>query len=99
MTSALAEPMLGEPWQLAEGVSLRPEPFGALAYNFTNRRLTFLKRPELVEVVRRLADAADVRAALVGAGVPDAQWPAYLAALRGLAKTHTIQQRDQTGTR
>ena len=70
---------------VSPAVALRPEPFGALAYHFGNRKLTFLKRPELVAVVRGLADQRDVRAALVAAGVPDEQHPAYAAALRGLA--------------
>ena len=43
--------MLDEPWALSPSVPLRPEPFGALAYHFGNRKLTFLKRPELVSVV------------------------------------------------
>ena len=42
--------LLGEPWMLSPSVALRPEPFGALAYHFGNRKLTFLKRPELVAV-------------------------------------------------
>ena len=37
---------------------MRPEPFGALAYHFGNRRLTFLKRAELVAVVRALGRPA-----------------------------------------
>ena len=41
-------------------MALRPEPFGALAYHFGNRKLTFLKRPELVAVVRALGDQPDV---------------------------------------
>ena len=56
--------MLDEPWTLSPAVALRPEPFGALAYHFGNRKLSFLKRPELVTVVRGLGDHADVRAAL-----------------------------------
>jgi mycofactocin biosynthesis protein MftB len=80
-------------WALSPSVALRPEPFGALAYHFGNRKLTFLKRPELVEVVRSLADAADVRAALVGAGVPESQHAAYLAALDGLAVSDMIEER------
>ena len=85
---------LGEPWALSPSVSLRPEPFGALAYHFGNRKLIFLKRPELVAVVRALGDAADVRSALVAAGVAEAGWPAYLAALEGLAASDMIRARD-----
>ena len=82
--------MLDQVWALSPSVALRPEPFGALAYHFGNRRLVFLKRPELVAVVRGLAEAADVRSALVAAGVPEAGWPAYLAALDGLAASDMI---------
>jgi putative mycofactocin binding protein MftB len=88
------DPLLGEPWTLSPSVALRPEPFGALAYHFGNRRLTFLKRPELVAVVRSLADQPDVRGALVAAGVPAAQHSAYAAALRGLAATDMIRPRE-----
>ena len=86
--------MLDEPWTLSPAVALRPEPFGALAYHFGNRKLTFLKRPELVAVVRALADQPDVRSALVAAGVPEAQHPAYAAALEGLARTDMIHPRE-----
>ena len=85
--------MLDEPWQLSSRVELRPEPFGALAYNFSTRRLTFLKRPELVVVVAGLADGADVRSVLEAADVPADQWPAYVKALEALAEAGTIQPR------
>jgi mycofactocin biosynthesis protein MftB len=87
------EGLLGESWMLSPSVALRPEPFGALAYHFGNRKLTFLKRPELVVVVRGLADHPDVRGALVAAGIPDDQHPAYAAALRGLAAADMIRPR------
>ncbi len=87
--------MLDEPWTLSPSVALRPEPFGALAYHFGTRKLSFLKRPELVAVVRGLGDAPDVRAALVAAGVPDAQHDAYAAALEGLAATDMIRPRTE----
>ena len=86
--------MLDEAWALTPGVALRPEPFGALAYHFGNRRLTFLKRPELVEVVRGLAAASTVRSALAAAGVAEKQFPAYIAALQGLAAADMIRPRD-----
>lgn len=93
MTTASTE-MLGQAWRLSPSAALRPEPFGALAYHFGNRRLTFLKRRDLVTVVRSLADHSDVRTALTAAGVPEAQWPAYLAALQGLAKADLIRPDD-----
>ncbi|WP_395659064.1 mycofactocin biosynthesis chaperone MftB [Nocardioides sp.] len=85
---------LDEPWTLSPSVALRPEPFGALAYHFGNRKLVFLKTPALVEVVRGLASAGDVRTALVAAGVAEGSWPAYLAALDGLAASDMLLRRE-----
>jgi putative mycofactocin binding protein MftB len=87
--------MLDEAWTLSPSVALRPEPFGALAYHFGNRKLTFLKRPELVAVVRALGARPDVRSALVAAGVPQSQHSAYAEALRGLARTDMIRPRGE----
>lgn len=87
--------LLGEPWTLSPSVALRPEPFGAMAYHFGNRKLTFLKRPELVAVLRGLASVPDVRTALEHAGVPASQHASYAAALRGLAATDMIRPRKE----
>ena len=85
--------MLDEAWALSPSVALRPEPFGALAYHFGNRKLTFLKRQQLVTVVRGRAATPDVRGALMLAGVPEHQHAAYVEALRGLAATDMIRPR------
>ena len=85
--------MLDQAWALSPSVALRPEPFGALAYHFGNRKLTFLKRPDLVAVVRALGAQPNVRSALVAAGVPEAQHAAYAEALAGLARTDMIRRR------
>jgi len=90
MTDPTAELGLDQPWALSPSVQLRPEPFGALAYHFGNRKLIFLKRPELVAVVQGLGSADDVRSALVAAGVAETSWPAYLTALEGLAASDMI---------
>jgi mycofactocin biosynthesis protein MftB len=90
--------VLDEAWGLSPSVALRPEPFGALAYHFGNRKLTFLKRPELVALVRALCDHADVRAALTAIGIPEGEHTAYAAALRGLAATDMIRPRTATTT-
>jgi putative mycofactocin binding protein MftB len=84
---------LDEAWTLSPSVALRPEPFGALAYHFGNRKLTFLKRPELVAVVQALAAHPDARSALVASGVPETQHQAYAKALDGLAATDMIRRR------
>ena len=91
----MSELSLDQPWVLSPSVALRPEPFGALAYHFGNRKLIFLKRPELVAVVRGLDAAADVRSALVAAGIAEASWPSYVDALRGLAASDMIRSRHE----
>ena len=64
---------------------LRPEPFGALAYDFTSRRLSFLKTPGLVRVVEQLGGSASASSALDAVGVSYDERPAYLSALAALA--------------
>ena len=85
------------PYCCSPQVALRPEPFGALAYHFGTRRLSFLKTPELVQVVRTLEAHDDVHGALAAAGVPAERRPAYLAALAGLAAAGTIEPRAGGG--
>ena len=82
-----------EPYRSSGSVSVRPESFGALVYDFTTRRLSFLKTKPLVAVVTGLADHDDVHGALDAAGVPAAQRDQYLTALAGLARAGTIQRR------
>jgi mycofactocin biosynthesis protein MftB len=83
-------------WRLAPQVALRPEPFGALAYHFGNRRLSFLKVPELVDLVRGLDRHPSVGDAL--AAVPDARRNAFRRALASLAAADMIiPQRSRTG--
>jgi len=71
-------------WRLHDRVALRPEPFGALAYHYGNRRLTFLRSPDLVAVVESLADAPSARAAFDGSGVDARRWPSFEKALTSL---------------
>ena len=80
----------GRAWRLNPQVALRPEPFGALAYHFGNRRLTFLKTPTMVAAVQALDGRSSVRAALASVGVPEPQWPAYERALASLAQSEVI---------
>jgi mycofactocin radical SAM maturase len=72
-------------YRLDPRVALRPEAFGALAYHYGNRRLTFLRAPELVALVHDLEHRADVRSALVAAGVEERRRPAFERALAALA--------------
>jgi putative mycofactocin binding protein MftB len=82
-------------WDLAPGVALRPEPFGALAYHFGTRRLTFLKTPELAAVVGSLGEHANARAALVAADVERPEWNAYAKALVALADAGMLARRTE----
>lgn len=81
-------------WSLSPSVALRPEPFGALAYHFGNRRLTFLKHPLLVEVVNCLSEHPTARDALVAVGVPAHDYPAYQRALAGLVAADMLVARQ-----
>jgi putative mycofactocin binding protein MftB len=94
-TRAGSEPFdLDRPWQLHPQVSVRPERFGALLYHFGTRRLSFLKSPALLTVVRSLGEAPSARAACRDAGVAEAELPAYAAALGTLAASQMIRARE-----
>ena len=80
------------PYALDPRVALRPEPFGALAYHYGSRRLTFLRSRLLADVVRGLGDHASADAALA-ASVPEPKRPAYRKALASLAESGFIQER------
>jgi mycofactocin biosynthesis protein MftB len=71
-------------------VGLRDEAFGALAYHYGNRRLTFLNDARLVTVVRTAVDHDDIDDALAAAGVPETQWPAYRIALARLHEAEIL---------
>ncbi len=85
---------LDKPWQLDEQVAVRPEPFGALLYHYGTRRLSFLKNPTVLTVVRTLADHESARSACESAGVPARAMPAYEQALATLARSAMIRERD-----
>ncbi|GEL17046.1 mycofactocin biosynthesis chaperone MftB [Pseudonocardia asaccharolytica] len=83
----------GSAYRRSPSVALRPEPFGALVYHFGTRKLSFLKTPQLVDVVRNLERYPDVHSAIAAAGVEEAQRAAYLKAVAGLAASGTIEPR------
>ena len=85
---------LERPFALHPQVAVRPEAFGALAYHFGNRRLSFLKSQRLVEVVERLGEAPDAIAACRAAGVEEEQLPGYRRALEALAEKEMIVPRE-----
>jgi mycofactocin biosynthesis protein MftB len=85
---------LDRPWQLHPQVSVRPERFGALLYHFGTRRLSFLKSPALLTVVKTLGDAPSAREACRRAGLTQAELPAYATALQTLASSQMIRPRE-----
>ena len=76
-------------------VALRPEPFGALAYHYGNRRLVFVRKPELVTLLEALAHHDSLEAALVATGIEERRWPTFLKALQGLASSEIIRVRHR----
>jgi putative mycofactocin binding protein MftB len=83
----------GRPWGLKPTVSLRSEPFGALAYDFETRRLSFLKHPLLVDVVRALEGHPTASAACAAVGVAEGRKAAIVRALGVLAERAMIVER------
>lgn len=81
-------------WRLHPRVSLRPEPFGALAYHYDNRRLNFLRSPDLVELVKGLDQHRTPRLAFEAQGLDDARWPSFSKALAALAGSDFLQPVD-----
>ena len=85
---------LGQAFALDRQVALRPEPFGALAYNFGTRRLSFLKTRTLLDVVRGLDEHATARDACAAAGVGEDELPRYARALGALEDSGMIHARE-----
>ena len=81
------------PYELHPQVALRPEPFGALAYHYGNRRLTFVRAGELVDLLKALADHESVEAALAASDVAPTRWPAFRKAQASLEQSEVIRAR------
>ena len=81
------------PYALDPSVAIRPEGFGALAYHYGNRRLTFLRSPDLVALVRDLEHHDSVDAALAASAIDPVRWPAFRKALASLSHTEVLRAR------
>jgi len=79
--------------ELHPQVALRPEPFGALAYHYANRRLVFLKHTDMVTVAKSLAGHPSLRAALEACGVAPARWPSFVGAFESLRSSEVVRVR------
>lgn len=84
---------MDRPYGLDPQVSLRPEYFGALAYHFGNRKLSFLKHPDLLRVLEQLDAEPTLGAALEAAGIEPARWPTFLRALEALEASEMVRVR------
>lgn len=93
----MAGDQLNVAYELSEAVSLRPERFGALAYHFHTRKLSFLKHPDLVRVVESFDGATPLRDVLINVGVDEARWPSFCRALSTLETSEMICA-DSAGT-
>lgn len=85
---------IDRPWRLHPRTSLRDEEFGALAYHFDTRRLSILKTPALVRVVRGLEDAPSAAAACEAEGISGERRVVYERALARLASCGMIVERE-----
>jgi putative mycofactocin binding protein MftB len=85
--------VLEEAYDLDPQVALRPEPFGALAYHYGNRRLVFLRSPDMVRVVESLDAAPTVADALRTCDIAETRWPSFLSALDHLVSSEVIRAR------
>jgi putative mycofactocin binding protein MftB len=80
-------------YEIHPQAALRPEPFGALVYHYGTRRLVFLRKPEMVSVVRELSVHDTVADTLTSCGIAPKRWPTFLTALSGLAESEIIRER------
>jgi putative mycofactocin binding protein MftB len=93
VSTDLLRPLLERPLELHPQVALRPEPFGALAYHYGNRRLVFLKHPDMVAVARSLADHPSLADTLQACNVAPSRWPSFATAFESLLKSEVVRER------
>ncbi len=91
--AAVADGMLDRRLVLDPAVALRPEPFGALAYHYGNRRLVFLRHPDVLRVVRSLDGCVTVSDALRACAIDVARWPSFARALESLVRSEVLRDR------
>ena len=91
--------MLDRQLTLDPQVALRPEPFGALAYHYGNRKLIFLKHPDVVRVVQYLDRNESVECtiadALSACDISESRWPSFERALDALTESEVLHERQQ----
>lgn len=79
--------------ELHPQVSLRAEPFGALAYHYGNRRLVFLRHVDVVAVARSLEQYPTLAATLQACNVEQRRWPTFVKAFASLRASDVVRER------
>jgi mycofactocin biosynthesis protein MftB len=93
-TELIAHPLLGQALALHPQVAVRPEPFGALAYHYGNRRLVFLQHVDMVTVANSLAAHPSLADALTACGVEQRRWPSFAKAFASLLESEVVVERS-----
>ncbi len=93
MTQAGATALLEQALELHPQVALRPEPFGALAYHYGNRRLVFMKHGDVVAVAKQLADHPSLAATLEACDIAPSRWPSFATAFASLKSSEIVRER------
>ena len=79
--------------ELNPQVALRPEPFGALAYHYGNRRLVFLKHVDVVNVAKNLSAHPSLAHTLRACHIVPARWPSFATAFESLKSSEIVRER------
>ncbi len=85
--------------ELDHQVALRPEPFGALAYHYGNRKLIFLKHPDVVRVVQALGEHDTLADTLRACDIDSSRWPSFERALTSLTESEMLHERHEVAPR
>jgi putative mycofactocin binding protein MftB len=93
VSTDLQHELLTRRLELHPQVALRPEPFGALAYHYGNRRLVFLKHTDMVAVARALSDHPSLQDALRACKVDERRWPSFATAFASLLTSEVVRER------
>ena len=94
-TLAATTGLLPRALDLDARAAVRPESFGALVYHYGNRRLVFLKHPDLVRVVEALADHPTVLDALEACEIEPHRHAAFERALSSLIEAEILHDRTR----
>jgi putative mycofactocin binding protein MftB len=89
-TELITHEVLGKALDLHPQVALRPEPFGALAYHYGNRRLVFLQHPDMVTVARALAASPTLGDALTECDIAPGRRASFAKAFASLLESEVV---------